>query len=328
MKHFTHLNDLRLSDLEQVLERAQALKDGAAASPMLKRKTLGMLFLNPSLRTRASFDVAMQKLGGHALALDAGTVWNLETDEAAVMNADRPEHIKEAARVLSRYVDVLGVRAFSKGSGQAEEQADATIMNIRKYATVPVISLESAREHPCQGLADLLTMRQIHGRSKGLKVSLVWAPHIKSLPRAVPNSVLLSAMAGGAQLTVAHPPGYGLAPEVIAQAGQIASESGARLSHSDDAKAAIDNADIVYVKSWGPSAEFARAPENPVLKHWMLEAEELALRAPNASFMHCLPVRRNVEVAGAVLDGPQSRVIDQAENRLWAQMAALEWLFH
>lgn len=343
MRHFTHIADLGPDGVHALLARAAELKllhagsglssgpgsgttHGQALPKTMRDLSLGMLFLNPSLRTRASFEMAMHKLGGHAIAMDTGAVWNLESDEQAVMNADRPEHVKEAAGVLSRYFDVLAVRAFAKSSTLGEEHADATINAFRRHASVPVISMESAREHPCQGLADMLTVREILGQTQGAKITLVWAPHIKALPRAVPNSLLLSAAAAGADIRIAHPPGYDLAPQVLTEARALAQYSDGKISLTDDRNEALQGAQIVYAKSWAPSAEFARAPDNPVLKAWMLGSEHFAQHCPEASFLHCLPVRRNVEVSSSLLDSVHARVIDQAANRLWVQMAALEWL--
>lgn len=324
MKHFTQLKDIGRNGVQQLLARAAELKRNSSLPPLMKGKSLGMYFANPSLRSRTSFEMAMHRLGGHALALDAGAVWNLETDEDAVMNSDRPEHVKEAAGVLSRYVDLLGVRAFARGSSYAEEDADAAIMAFKRYAGVPVISMESAREHPCQGLADLLTIDESFGQTEGIVVTLTWAPHIKPLPRAVPNSALLTAAALGCDIRIAHPPGYALSPSILEEAGQLARQSRAKISHFDNQQQALDGAHVVIAKSWGAGAEGAAPPSAAELQNWMLGEAHFQRCTDETIFLHCLPVRRNVEVSSEVLDGMRSRVLDEAENRMWVQMAALE----
>ena len=245
------------------------------------------------------------------------------------MNGDRAEHVQEAAPVLSRFVDVLGVRAFAQGGGDEEDEADALIRAFRRWATVPVVSMESAREHPCQGLADVLTLRERFGTTKKLKVALTWAPHIKPLPKAVPHSFLLSAAAAGCEVRVAHPPGFELHPSVRAQAEHLASAAGGSVRFTHDQEGAIDGARAVCAKSWGP-ATARTSLEGPGLLSahggWMPTMRTLGAAASDSVFLHCLPVRRNVEVADDVLDSPKSLVIEQAENRFHVQRALLHWM--
>lgn len=329
MRHYTHLRDIGPKGQAQLLKIASEFKRNEPG-PLLKNKVLGMLFFNPSLRTRTSFEVAMMKLGGHAVALEEGAgVWKLETEDGAVMNADKAEHVREAAPVLSRYVDVLGVRAFSRGMGQADDDADGVINAFRRHAKVPMISLESAREHPCQGLADMLTVEESFGQTQGVKVVLSWAPHLKPLPKAVPNSVLLHAAAAGCEVVVAHPPGFELGQAVREEAARYAAESRGKISYTTDQKAALDGAHVVYTKAWGPEPRVSEDSivASPALRGWMPTLKHFETCASDAIFMHCLPVRRNVEVSDEVLDSEFSRVVDEAENRLWVQMAALAWLF-
>jgi N-acetylornithine carbamoyltransferase len=327
MPNFTHLRDLGVEGVAALLDRAARLKACRHRGDALAGRSFGMLFLNPSLRTRTSFELAMHRLGGHAVVLDVGqAVWAWEFDERAVMDGDRPEHVREAIGVLSRYVDALGVRVFARSRALAEEEEDPLLDAIRRAAGVPVISLESAREHPCQGLADLLTVRERHGRSTGVEFVLTWAPHIKALPRAVPNSALLTAAAAGCRVTVVAPPGFELSPPVLEEARRYAAQSGGAIHLTQDQDAAIARAQVIAVKSWGGNAE-AASPDTAELRSWMLDQARLARLNRNASILHCLPVRRNVELAADVLDGPQSAVLDQAENRLWVQMAALEYLY-
>jgi N-acetylornithine carbamoyltransferase len=326
MKHFTHFRDLGPAKAAAVIQRAIALKAGAKSTAM-SDKILGLLFMDPSLRTRTSFDAAAIKLGGQAISLDVGQgVWGLEYLDNVAMNGDKPEHVREAAGVLSQYVDVLGVRAFSHGEGLASDEADRVIGAFRKFAHVPLISLESAREHPCQGLADLMTAQEQFGDLSQINITLSWAPHVKSLPRAVPNSLLLTAAALGAKIRVAHPLGYALAPEITREAERYAEQSGAKIDFFTQQAPAMKGAHVVYAKSWGQTDALVAPPNDPSLQSWMLSPEHFAHTHAQAKFMHCLPVRRGVEVSHAVLDSDRSAVLPEAGNRLWVQMAALEWL--
>ncbi len=329
MRHYTHIKDLGVAGQQKLLKLAADYKR-AEPGPILKNKVLGMLFFNPSLRTRTSFEVAMMKLGGQAVALEEGSgVWKLETEDGAPMNGDKAEHVREAAAVLSRYVDVLGVRAFSRGMGQADDDSDRVINSFRQHAHVPMVSLESAREHPCQGLADMLTIRESFGQTQGVNVVLSWAPHVKPLPKAVPNSVLLHAAAAGCSITVAHPPGFELGGPVREEAAQYAAQSGARIRYTHDQREALNGAHVVYAKAWGPEPRQSEdgIVASPALRGWMPTLKHFEACTDDAIFLHCLPVRRDVEVGSDVLDSERSRVIDEAENRMWVQMAALAWLF-
>ncbi|RKH55345.1 N-acetylornithine carbamoyltransferase [Corallococcus llansteffanensis] len=331
MKHVTRIQDLGPEGVEAVLSQAAAWKqkDPGALFP---GKILGMVFFNPSLRTRTSFEAVMLRAGGHAIVLDVGSgVWKLEDRPGAVMNADRAEHIKEASPVLSRFVDMLGIRTFSQGGGDEEDEADPVINAFRKWATVPVVSMESAREHPCQGLADALTLRETFGTTKKLPVTLTWAPHIKPLPKAVPNSFLLSAAAAGCEVRVAHPPGFDLHPAVRAEAEAYAKATGGSITYTHDQDEALVGSRAVYAKSWGPTAATANSPADVAAllasySGWMPTRRHMAKAAKDAAFLHCLPVRRNVEVADEVLDHASSRVVDEAGNRYHVQRALLAWM--
>ncbi len=309
--------------VDQLAARALALHRGELPRRFPGR-SLGLLFFDPSLRTQASFQRAAGLLDLHLVHL-SGTIWGLETEEGAVMDSDKAEHVKEAARVLGRYVDVLGVRAFAKGKDRAKDLADPLLRGFSKYAGVPVINLESARFHPCQALADRVTLDQfsIPVRSKFV---LTWAWHPKALPVAVPQSTLLMAAQRGMDVVVLRPEGYDLEEDVVAHATRLARERGGRVEITSD-RSAVAGATAIYAKSWGslldygdPAAEAARRAN---LRHWRVEAGTFAT-AKDAVFMHCLPVRRNVVVTDEVIDSERSVVIEQAENRLWAQTAILE----
>ena len=327
MKHATRIADITAAEVDRILRTAAAWKQEPHRKH-LHEKILGMIFFNPSLRTRASFEAVMLRGGGSAIVIEPGSgTWKLEERIGAVMDGDRAEHLKEAVPVLSRYVDILGVRSFAGGHDDAADGADSIMQSFRQYATVPTLSMESAREHPCQGLADLMTIEERFGLTKGLPVALTWAPHIKSLPKAVPNSFLLTAAMRGCEVRVTHPKGFELHPEIVREAEQYAQASGGSVSFSHRQDTAIKGARVVYAKSWGPATS-AHLEANAVEHHpeWLISSKQMEKAARDAIFLHCLPVRRNVEVADEVLDGKWSRVIDEAENRFHVQRALLDWL--
>lgn len=316
-RHFTALRDLGPDGLESVVSRAIAWKKTPPVG-QLTGKILGMVFFNPSLRTRASFEAAMLRSGGHAIVLEVGAgVWTLEHRDGVVMDENRTEHIREAVPVLSRYVNALAIRTFSDGSGDAADEADVVLNGFRKFSTTPVISMESAREHPCQGLADVLTMRERFGHTRGLDVTLTWAPHVKPLPKAVPNSFLLSAAAAGCNVRVAHPKGFELTDSVMNEARAFAAATGGSVSVTNDQDEALRGSHVVYAKAWGATGGEVRQAA------WMPTKRHLGLLEKDGIFMHCLPTRRGLEVADEVLDDPRSRVVDEAENRFHVQRVIL-----
>jgi N-acetylornithine carbamoyltransferase len=321
LRHVTHIRDLGVAGVGELLERAERLRR-APPRDHLAGRLLGMVFFNPSLRTRTSFEAVMKRGGGDATVLEVGNgVWKLEDRDGVRMDGDRAEHVREAVPVLARYCDALAVRAFSAGVSDADDELDRTINAFRTFSTVPIVSMESAREHPCQGLADLLTLRDRFGATKGLSVTLTWAPHVKPLPKAVPNSFLLSAAAAGCEVRVAHPAGMELPAAVRAEAEAYARASGGSVSYMQDQATALTGSRAVYAKAWG-------APGDASLDAWMPTPAHLGRAARDAIFMHCLPVRRDVEVAAAVLDSAASAVVDEAENRFHAQRALLDWVFN
>ena len=329
MKHATQLSDLGLETVNRILSTAKALK-GKPHPKHLRDKLLGMLFFNPSLRTRVSFEAVMARGGGSAVVMEVGSsTWKFEDRLGAVMDGDRAEHLKEAVPVLCRYVDALAVRTFADGVDDDADHYDAVIKAFRQYATVPVVSMESAREHPCQGMADLLTIEEQFGSAKGLPVTLTWAPHIKSLPKAVPNSFLLTAAARGCEVRVAYPKGFELHPDVVHEAETYAAGSGGSVSFFQEQLPALNGSRAIYAKAWGPATLSGLGSD--VVRHhgdWMISPNHMKTGARDAIFLHCLPVRRNVEVADAVLDGHWSRVVDEAENRFHVQRALLDWMLN
>ncbi|MBI1848729.1 MAG: N-acetylornithine carbamoyltransferase [Planctomycetes bacterium] len=329
MKHLLSTQDLGDTEFEGILELAARFKRGESSSALLG-KAVGLLFFNPSLRTRVSMDLAVSQLGGTPVTLDVGAgVWDMEYRDGAVMDGDKAEHVREGAAVLGRYVQALGVRSFPKMKNLEEDLADPVIAGFARHAGIPVLNLESMRDHPCQALADALTLREKLGPTRGRKLLLTWAYHPKPLPMAVPTAVVHVATRLGMDVTLAHPEGFGLPVAVMAAASANAKRSGGSLHVTSDATEGFRGADVVYAKSWGgiewygdwENEKRARADH----RDWLVTEEKMA-RGAGARFMHCLPVRRNVVVADSVLDGPRSIVLDQAENRLHAQKAILEFL--
>lgn len=319
--------------IRAILGRAGELKAGAAGVSFAGINLI-MVFLNPSLRTRTSFEVAMTRHGGHAVVLEPGRgAWAMETRSGVVMDGDAVEHIIDAARVLGRYGEAVAVRAFPSADTWAEARRDEVVRAFAEHAGVPVINMESARRHPCQGLADALTIQERLGEQpRGRRFVLAWAWHPRPLPTAVPASAAIAAARLGMEVVVARPSGYDLDPDDMTTIESVAERNGGSVTATDDLDAAVAGADVVYAKSWGCLTDFgnpgAEARRRTPYRDWIVSAERMtATRGGDGIFLHCLPVRRNVVVSDVVLDGPWSRVTDQAENRLHAQRAVLETLF-
>ena len=328
-RDFLALEDWSPAGFESLLQLAAKVKRGEVSGG-LERKLLALVFMDPSLRTRTSFEAAMFLHGGHAVVLEPGRgSWPLETEIGAVMDGDSVEHIIDAARVLGRYADAVGIRAFPRGSSWAEARKDAIVRNFARYCEKPVINLESARRHPCQALADAMTLQEKLGQVRGKRFVLTWAWHPKALPTAVPVSAALAAARLGMEIVIARPEGYELDPEDTALVRKTAQEAGGEFVHiSNDPDDALVGADAVYVKSWGAVKLYGKPEEEAEaragLRDWRLTASRLrSTRGGKGLVLHCLPVRRNVEIDDAVLDGPNSAVVDQAENRLHVQRALL-----
>jgi N-acetylornithine carbamoyltransferase len=326
--NFLNTIDFSTEQLDELLRSALRFKSGEDDSKPLAGKSVALVFFNPSLRTRASMQVGIYELGGNAVVLEpGGTSWTLEHRQGAVMDSDKTEHIAEFVRVLERYCVAIGVRTFATLKDWDEERTDPVLNAFARYASVPIINLESAMHHPCQSMADMLTIREKLGT--GCKrVLLTWAWHPKPLPMAVPNSFALAAAQMGHDLLIAHPPGYELDEELIETAHRVATASGGNLEITHDIESAFSGAEVVYAKSWG-GKEFYGNSEQDIIKRsqyrrkWIVNEEKMA-RTDSAIFMHCLPVRRNVIVTDGVIDSPSSVVIDEAENRLHVQKAVMK----
>ena len=271
--------------------------------------------------------VGAYELGGNAVVLEpGGTSWTLEHREGAVMDADKTEHVAEFVRVLGRYCAAIGVRTFAALKNWEEERADPILNAFARYSEVPIINLESAMHHPCQAMADMMTIREKLGEARK-KVLLTWAWHPKPLPLAVPNSFALAAAQMGHDLVIAHPSGYELDDELMDMVRQKAIAEGGNVTISHEVDKAFEGAEVVYAKSWG-SRNFYGAPEKDIAEReqyrgkWIVDEHKMT-RTNSAIFMHCLPVRRNVIVTDGVIDSPSSVVVDEAENRLHVQKAIL-----
>ncbi|MEO8197191.1 MAG: N-acetylornithine carbamoyltransferase [Thermoanaerobaculia bacterium] len=325
MKQFLTLAELPREEIVDLLGLAARLEE-LGDPQALAGKILGLLFFNPSLRTLASMQAAMAKLGGTSFVVAPGSSsWKLETRTGVVMDGEASEHVREAIPVLAGYADVLGVRAFASGTDLAADLADANFRDLAALSPKPLVNLESAIDHPCQALADWKTLDDL-GVGRHAKLVLSWANHPKALPLAVPAAVLRMAALRGMAVTVLSPEAYALPAPLVAEARRLAAVNGGSVVETDDRAAALAGMAIVYAKSWASAAHYGDAAKESELRaglaSWCV-AESWFDGAREARFMHCLPVRRNVVVADAVLDSPRSVVVQQAHNRLWVQMAVL-----
>jgi N-succinyl-L-ornithine transcarbamylase len=315
MKNFISVQDV--SDIHALIQKAHAYKaDPFADRSLGANKRIGLLFLNPSMRTRLSTQIAAANLGMEAIVFNVGSEgWALEFEDEVIMSGSTVEHVKDAAPVLGKYFDILGIRTFPSLQNKADDYSELYITQFIKYAGIPILSLESATLHPLQSLTDIITITEIFKEKRRPKVVLTWAPHVKALPQCVANSFSQWINAWGqADFVITHPEDYELDP---------AFTKGASITHDQDY--ALKNADIVYVKNWSTYNDYGRIYSND--PEWMLTNDKL-LQTNRAKVMHCLPVRRNVELSDEVLDGFSSIVTQQASNRVWAAQAVLSELLH
>lgn len=305
MKNYTKIKDLL--NLSETIQDAILLKmNPYEFSELGKHKTLVMLFFNSSLRTRLSTEKAAKNLGMQVMILNVNDTWKLEFEDGTIMNIDKSEHIKEAAQVISQYADIIAVRAFPSLHDKAKDESEYVLNSFQKYATVPVVNMESATAHPLQALADAITITELTEKAKP-KVVLSWAPHPKALPQAVANSFVEMMQNLDVDLTITHPKGYELNDN-------ITKNTPINYNQED----ALKDADFVYVKNWSSYNDYGKILNQD--ENWMMTKAELGA----AKFMHCLPVRRNVVVEDAVLDSDQSVVIHQANNRTYAAQIVLK----
>jgi len=326
-KHFLTTADCSRDELEKLIYSALHFKQNRDLSQLLAGQSVALVFFNPSLRTRASMQVGIYELGGNSVVLEpGGTSWTLEHRDGVVMDGDKTEHVAEFVRVLGRYCAMIGVRTFAQLKNWEEERTDPVLNAFARYSGVPMVNLESAMHHPCQAMADMMTIRERLG-AEPKRVVLTWAWHPKPLPMAVPNSFALAAAQMGHEVVIAHPPGYELDDELMKTAQARSAAAGGRFEVTNDIDAAFDGAEVIYAKSWG-AKQFYGATERDVdaraqyRSEWIVDEEKMA-RTNSAVFMHCLPVRRNVIVTDGVIDSAASVVIDEAENRLHIQKAIM-----
>ncbi len=308
MKQFTSIKDI--DDLQKLIDLAKEIKKSPFNFKKVgENKTIGLLFFNSSLRTRMSTQKAAQNLGMNVMVMDLNSEgWQLEFEDGAIMNNETQEHIKEAAGVISQYCDVIGVRTFASLTNKTFDDNETILNAFIKYATVPIISLESATLHPLQSFADLLTIEE-HKNKLQPKVVLTWAPHPKALPQAVANSFVEWIKESNVNLVVTNPEGFNLAEEFI---------KGVEVTHNQDE--ALKNADFVYAKNWSSYTNYGKTAAD--LDEWTITEKKMNL-TNNAKFMHCLPVRRNVVVSDEVIDSNSSLVLEQANNRTYAAQTVL-----
>ena len=326
MKHFLDLADLGPASVRELVALATRLEHHPEPRA-LAGKVLGLVFMNPSLRTLASFQAGMARLGGSSFVISPGSSWELEFRTGVPMTGNAAEHVREAIPVLATYADALGVRAFAGGRDLDEDLGEPVFSAIRGLVPTPLINMESAVNHPCQALADWKTMDDEEVPSHDGKFVLSWAAHPKALPLAVPAAAAHMAALRGMDVTILRPPGFGLPEPVMAKVRAAADKGVGSVTETDDREAAMDGAHVLYAKSWGSTAAYGDAAEDARLRQaldgWTVEDRWFAPAADECIFMHCLPVRREVVVSSGVLEGPRSRVVPQARNRMYGQMAVL-----
>jgi len=310
MKYFTTVHDV--SNINDLIKEALVLKQNPRDFSQLgKNKTLGLIFLNPSLRTRLSTQKAAVNLGMNVMVMNIDKEgWALEMEDGAIMNGTNAEHVKDAAAVIGQYCDVVGIRCFPSLQNKLEDYNEKVLLKFMKHCNVPVLSLESATLHPLQSLADLMTIKENWKAERKPKVILTWAPHIKALPQAVANSFSEWICKSDIDFTITHPEGYELCEDYT---------NGAKIIF--DQNEALKDADFVYVKNWSAYTDYGKILS--AYPDWKLTNEKLKI-TNNAKVMHCLPVRRNVELSDEVLDGKHSLVLEQANNRVFAAQAVLK----
>ena len=326
MNRFLDLADFERSQIKDMLGLAARLQQHPQPQA-LAGKVLGLLFLNPSLRTLASFQSAMMRLGGTAVVITPGQgTWQMETRSGAIMSGNAAEHVREAVPVLASYCDALGIRMFAEGRNLAADLADTQFKMMADLCDKPLVNMESAVSHPCQALADWHTMDELRVPERG-KFVLSWVNHPRALPMAVPASTVQMAAMRGMEVVVLRPEGFALPDSIMDKARQAAKVSGGAVTETTDRAAALKGAHVIYAKEWGSPQHYgdneAETRLREDLNDWCVKDSWFKTADPASRFMHCLPARRNVAVADEVLDGPRSIVIREAFNRMVVQMAVL-----
>ena len=310
MKNFISVHDV--SDIDSLVKKALEYKSDPLKRILAgKNKRIGLLFLNPSMRTRLSTQIAAQNLGMEAIVFNVTQDgWALEFEEEAIMSGTSVEHVKDAAPIFGKYFDILAIRTFPSLKNRDDDYSELYIKQFIKYSGIPVVSLESSTLHPLQSLTDIITITESFKEQRKPKIVLTWAPHVKPLPQCVANSFSQWVNAWGkADFVITHPEDYELSEEFT---------KGATITHNQNE--ALKDADFVYVKNWSTFTDYGKMYESD--PNWMMTNKKLEL-TNNAKVMHCLPVRRNVELSDEILDGPNSIVTLEASNRVWAAQAVL-----
>jgi N-acetylornithine carbamoyltransferase len=329
MKRFIDLADFEPQAVRDLVALASRL-ERSPRRQALSGKVLGLLFMNPSLRTLASFQAGMARLGGSSFVITPGAgTWQLETRDGVVMDGDRAEHIREGIPVLASYADAIGIRAFAGLENLEDDLNEKVFSQIAALVDKPLINMESAMNHPCQALADWKTLDELNVPDHG-KFVLSWVNHPRALPLAVPAAAMTMAAQRGMEVVVARPEGFEIPAPLAEKARRLAEASGGSFTETTDRAAAMKGAHVLYAKEWGSTRHYgdpkADAELRKGLSDWKVDESWFANARPEAKFMHCLPVRRNVAVADALLDGPRSVVLREAYNRMPAQMAVLHRL--
>ncbi len=328
-RHLIRLSEWSKSEIENLLELSLRLKRRGDRDS-LNGRTVGLLFFRPSLRTRTSFEAAVHQLGGHTINLNAASdFWELEEHDGTVMDGVAPEHIKDAARVLSRYAHALAIRPAPDGDSWNVDRKDEKIRAWASHAQVPVINMESSLWHPLQALADMMTLREHLGDLSKRRLAITWTHSPTGVSPSVTNSLMQAAVRAGMDVRVAHPPGFELDEAVLDETHALAAESNGKLETGLELEASLKGAHVVYARSWQSLEDYG----NPTLgasrrgryKDWNIDERRMSL-GEDAFLMHAMPVRRNLEVSDAVLDGPRNLMVEQAENRLHSQKALLSML--
>jgi N-acetylornithine carbamoyltransferase len=326
MHRFLDLADFSRDEIVSLLELARRLETHPEPRALAGR-ILGLVFFNPSLRTLASFQAGMARLGGSSFVVTPGQgTWQLETQLGAIMNGAAAEHVREGLPVLASYCDALGIRAFAEGKDLARDLAESQFGAMAEVIDKPLINLESAMNHPCQSLADWKTMDDLEV-PRHAKFVLSWVQHPRALPLAVPSATVHMAAMRGMEVVVLRPDGYALPPAVMAKARAAAAVSGGSVRETSERSDALAGAQVIYAKEWGSTTHYGDAEGDAMLRarlaDWCVTPQWFEPADPDCRLMHCLPVRRNVAITDAVLDGPRSIVRHEAYNRMTAQMAVL-----
>ncbi|MDX1499055.1 MAG: N-acetylornithine carbamoyltransferase [Woeseiaceae bacterium] len=327
MKNFNDLADFSDEEIAALLELSNRL-DRHPEPEALRGKVLSLLFLSPSLRTLASFQAAMTRLGGGSFVISPDmSIHGLETRPGIVMDGAAAEHIREAVPVIAAYGDAMGIRAFAERRNLEHDMAEVEFNSLTELIDKPWINMESAMGHPCQNLADWKTLDDLGIPANGGKFVLSWAFHPKALPLAVPASTLYTAARRGMDVTVLRPEGFELPEPLMQKAAAAAAAAGGSVEETDDRREAMEGAHVIYAKSWSSTRHYGDRLKDAELRNelvdWCVDEPWFANARDDCRFMHCLPVRRGVVVAERILDGPRSVVIPEARNRMLAQMAVL-----